>query len=209
MRKLIFLFLIGLLFLIETLEVNSEKQVFTICIDPGHGSLDGGSSANNVLEKDINLAIALLLEEELVSLGYRVILTRKTDETVIPFNKKRDLNQRIEIINCSNADLFLSIHCNSFPNNKYYGAQTFYYTKQNEYLAYLIQNELKRLTMTTRYHKEITDIYLLKNVVVAGVLIECGFISNEEEALKLATKEYQIVIAKAISYGVSHYLELL
>ena len=215
MRKLTFVFLF---FIIVFFSLNFNLNAFDeskviICIDPGNGGMDGGTVTSDALEKDINLSMSMSLKKELESLGFEVLLTRENDSALCAekFSKKEDLHNRIEIINNSNAILFVSIHMNSFPNPKYRGAQVFYGKKNanNEYLAYIIQSYLCAYTDTKREYKLLSDILLLKKTNIPGCLIECGFLSNEEELALLTSKIYQNKLAKVISMALSDYLKVI
>ena len=123
MHKFVFLyFLIFLLvFSYLNVRVDAEEDKNIIFIDPGHGGLDGGCSFKDLVEKDINLKIALSLKEKLIEEGYEVLMTRSADIHLCKdkFSKKEDLMTRIDLINNSNADLFISIHTNIFLVQNY------------------------------------------------------------------------------------------
>lgn len=178
----------------------------TIVIDAGHGSEDPGTSYGQVLEKDINLKISKYLYEELGALGANVIMTRDGDYDLsrpnASYRKKSDFDNRIKLINESNADMYVSIHLNYLSDSKYYGAQVFY-TKENEELAKVIQNSLNEETKSDRKSKPMPkDTYMYSKLKVKGVLIECGFLSNKKEREALETSEYQQKLAKTIAKGI-------
>ena len=180
-----------------------------IIIDPGHGSEDSGANVGNIYEKDINLKISLYLEKELGRLGATTILTRTEDNDLSTpnarYRKKSDFDNRIKLINESNANMYLSVHLNYLNNSLYSGPQVFY-NKDNKELAKLIQNALNKYTKENREVKNIPkDTYMYSKLKVPGVLIECGFLSNPKERAKLVNEEYQKLIAKAISEGVLEY----
>ena len=180
-----------------------------IIIDPVHGAEDVGSSYKDVYEKDINLKISLYLESELTKLGGTVILTRNGDYDLSTPNanhrKKSDFDNRIKLINESNANVYLSIHLNYLNDFRYYGPQVFY-NNDNEDLAEIIQDNLNKLTNTKRKVKKIpSDTYMYKQLKKKGVLIECGFLSNFKERELLKQKDYQKKIALLISEGLLQY----
>ena len=121
-----FLFFL-LLFSYETISVNANEEKNIIYIDPGHGGMDGGCSFEDLIEKNVNLKIGLALKEILEEKGYEVKMTRSGDVSLSKdkFSKKEDIYTRIDLINNSDADLFVSIHTNSFVQEKYFGAQVF------------------------------------------------------------------------------------
>lgn len=181
----------------------------TIIIDPGHGLEDPGTSYGNVYEKDINLSISLLLEKQLGSMGAEVILTRDGDYDLsspnAKYRKKSDFDNRIKLINESNADLYLSIHLNYLSDSSYYGPQVFF-TMDNKLLAESIQNSMNRFTKGTREIKKIpADTYMYNKLNVSGVLIECGFLSNAKERELLQKEDYQKDLVKSIVKGVLEY----
>ncbi len=180
-----------------------------IIIDPGHGSEDSGANVGNIYEKDINLKISLYLEKELGRLGATTILTRTEDNDLSTpnarYRKKSDFDNRINLINNSNADMYLSIHLNYLKDSLYNGPQVFY-NNDNKIIADSIQKSLNKYTNNNRKIKTIpNNTYMYSKLKVPGVLIECGFLSNPKERAKLVNEEYQKLIAKAISEGVLEY----
>lgn len=189
----------------------------TIALDAGHGGPDGGaSSKDGVIEKDVNLAITLHLRDYLQQAGAMVVLTREEDKDLADPNTKgyskrktEDLLKRAELINQKKADLFLSIHMNAIPSNKWSGAQTFYTSnhKDNRTLATLVQEEIKRnLKNTDRLPKPLDNgMYLLKTLQMPSTLIEVGFLSNPEESRLLRDPAYQKKVAASIYQGILRY----
>lgn len=180
-----------------------------IVLDAGHGGKDGGTSVNGIYEKDINLAIVLKLRDELNKQGVDVILTRDGDFDLSSPNtnrrKRSDFDNRIKLINGSEADLYLSIHVNYLSDRRYYGAQTFY-IGDNEELANVIQTEFKKRLNSPMNVKEISNsIYMYKQLTIPGVLIETGFISNNSERNLLISDEYQDKIVDAIVGALINY----
>lgn len=181
----------------------------TIVLDAGHGAEDPGTSYGQIYEKDINLKITLLLEKKLGSLGANVILTRDGDyDLSLPnatYRKKSDFDNRIKLINESNADIYISIHLNYLSDSSYSGPQVFY-NKENKELAEAIQLSMNKELNGSRKIKKIPqDTYMYSKLNVSGVLIECGFISNAKERSLLSTEDYQIKVANSISLGVVSY----
>ena len=193
-----------------------------IVLDAGHGGIDSGtlSSDKTVVEKEINLLITHKIRELLESSGAHVILTREDDSSLyiedgnktIRQKYNENLKNRKQIIEDSNADMFVSIHMNALTGagaSKYYGAQTFYPAGKEDSikLSKTIQQELKRVVDNTnnREIKPRNDLYLLKDNKIPSVLIECGFLSNEKEAKLLIDEKYQEKIAWAIYVGIQNY----
>lgn len=187
-----------------------------IAVDPGHGGPDGGaSSREGLIEKDVNLAIALHLRDYLQQAGAVVVMTREEDKDLASpgtkgysRRKTEDLLERADLIKRSKADILLSIHLNSITSSKWSGAQTFYHSGKpdGERLAVLIQNELrKNLENTDRSAKANDTFYPLKALDIPGALVEVGFLSNPAEAQLMASEKYQKKVAAAVYQGVLRY----
>lgn len=190
-------------------EINNKLIGKRIILDAGHGGKDVGTTVNGINEKDINLSIVLKLRDELIKQGVSVILTRNGDYDLSEPNadrrKKSDFDNRINLINNSDADLYLSIHINYLGDSRYYGAQTFY-TEGNEQLANVIQNEfIEDLDSPMKERKLIDSIYMYKKLNVPGVLIECGFLSNKNERYLLIRDDYQNKLVSAIVEALIKY----
>jgi N-acetylmuramoyl-L-alanine amidase len=213
--------IVSLLFIIQYQFISSDSWSTwqlplsgkVIILDPGHGGVDGGASSKaGLLEKDITLSISEQLRDYLQESGALVLMTREEDRDLahedtrkIRHRKTEDLKRRVEIVNESDADMFVSIHLNAIPSPKWSGAQTFYNRRipENERLAKFVQDEVKRnLENTTRYAKAIENVFLLKNAEIPGVLVEVGFLSNPTESELLRTEEYQQKVAASIYQGI-------
>lgn len=180
-----------------------------ILIDAGHGGWDPGKvAANNILEKNVNLDIAKKLQEYLQQSGAFVLMTRSNDEA-LGEKKMKDMRNRKEISNSTNADMLISIHQNSFAQEKVKGAQVFYYKKSEsgKKLAEFIQAQLKKNidANNNRVAKINSDYYILKQIKIPSVIVECGFLSNNDELNKLTNSDYQNKIAWAIYLGILDY----
>ncbi|MBU8908577.1 N-acetylmuramoyl-L-alanine amidase CwlD [Desertibacillus haloalkaliphilus] len=187
-----------------------------IILDPGHGGVDGGAvSKSGLLEKDVTLDISLQLRDYLQEAGALVLMTREEDQDLadgdlqgIRNRKVQDLKRRVQLVNESDGDMFVSVHLNAIPSPKWRGAQTFYNRaiEENEPLAKFVQDEIRRnLENTNRSAKPIGSVYLLKRAQIPGVLIEVGFLSNPSEAELLETTEYQQKVAASIYQGILRY----
>ena len=208
-------------FLNENLQaVNSNiKNQKTVILDAGHGTPDeGASSKTGITEASINLSITLKTKEFLERNGYKVILTRKNNNgiydsncTTIREKKNSDLRNRVKIANQSDADIFVSIHLNKIPEEKYWGWQTFYKNKNEEgkKLAESIQNNLNKVIQkeNKRVPLKIDNIYIIRNIKIPTTIVECGFLSNNEEAKLLETAEYQEKLAEGIYKGIEDYFD--
>lgn len=226
-KTLMFLWISGviLLFFVLNNAMNSENVAVTlpvndriIVIDAGHGGIDGGAvSETGLVEKDINLKIAKYLEGYLKDAGAKVVMTRNDDrglyseENATVKNKKRqDLLKRREIANSSGADMMISLHLNKFEQSQYKGAQVFYETNfaDSKKLATAIQKSLKENLdkSNTRMEMKIDSSKLqFQKLSIPSVIVECGFLSNQEESIKLSTDEYQRKVALSIYLGVINF----
>lgn len=188
-----------------------------VIIDAGHGGRDPGASGSlGTVEEQINLEIALKLRRLIEQAGGLALMIREDDYGLYTegrdHNRKReDLLNRHKLINESGANILVSIHLNYFPQPQYYGAQTFYNRNdiKGKKLAELVQKELiKTLNRgNDRVAKPIDTVFLLRDNVMPGVLIECGFLSNYEEELLLREDHYQEKIAWSIFCGIVKYFE--
>ena len=200
-----------------------NKMVFAnqdkvILIDPGHGGIDGGAvSKSGVVEKNVNLDISLLLKQKLEAKGYRVTMTRETDIGLykegqkVKQKKREDLENRVKMKKATNCDAFVSIHQNIFPEAKYKGTQVWYCSNgtKSKLLADTIQSNVKEKIDkdNNRVSKPAgTQFRILRdNIDAASVIVECGFLSNEEECRLLTTKEYQDKIAGVLADSIETY----
>ena len=190
-------------------ESKGTKDKIVIVIDPGHGGEDPGKvGVNDVLEKDLNLQVAQKVQKLMEEAGIEIVMTREDDN--VPTAKKKDLEERIQLINSTNPTLALCIHQNSYPDAAIKGAQVFYYTPSEEAkaAATIVQEELRTVDPSnTRAIKAHDTYYMLKNTKVPTIIVECGFLTNPEEAEKLTNEEYQGQLAKAICDGIIKWLD--
>lgn len=205
---------------VKRTEQNGNLPI--VIIDAGHGGFDGGAVANDgTVEKDINLSIALYLQEYLSFFNIETIMIRDTDCSVeddglntIRQKKSSDLHNRMKIMEETDNAIFISIHQNKYPDGKYSGTQVFYSPKtkdESQVLAQTIQDYIVNTLQNDnkRQIKECgTSVFLMYNAVKPAVLVECGFLSNYEETNKLKTAEYQKKIAFCIAMGIQNYLSV-
>ena len=191
----------------------------TVVVDAGHGGEDGGATGvHGELEKDINLAIALELRRLLEQHQFEVVMVRDWDTDLADQNlptvaqrKRSDLRQRLRLVEESGGCVLLSIHQNFFTESQYSGAQVFYSANdpRSETLAEAIRASIVETLQpeNTRQNKVGEGVYLLEQCQVPAVLVECGFLSNPEEAAALADPNYQKQMAQAIYNGLVRYLK--
>lgn len=192
----------------------------TVVLDAGHGGEDGGAvGVNGVMEKDVNLAIALELQKYLKQNNFDVVMIRDGDYSVgdqslptIAERKRSDTKTRLRVVEEAGDCIFLSIHQNHFSESKYDGAQVFYSGNdpKSAALAECIRQNIVA-SLQPENHRENKQaekgIYLMYHAQVPAVLVECGFLSNPAEAEKLSTESYQKDMAAAIYNGLIDYLE--
>ena len=164
-----------------------------ICIDPGHGGRDSGAVADGLKEKTPALTISLILAELLELAGYEVIMTRRKDEFV-------ELQNRANIANRKGADLFVSVHHNSFTDSEANGIETYYFEGSNEghRIAEIIQDNLIGYSGWTNRGVKTAEFSVLRNTRMPAVLLEIGFISNSNEREGLKDCNILLGFAKAI-----------
>lgn len=196
--------------------VSAEIKAVTVVVDSGHGGDDPGKvGINNALEKDLNLAIAKKLEASLKARGITVVMTRESDAGLYDqgsSNKKQeDMRRRCEKIDKANPVFTVSIHQNSYTQESVHGPQVFYYTHSAEgkEVAACIQEAMNTLLQVDRPReiKANDTYYLLKKTKNPTIIVECGFLSNGQEAAKLVEEEYQQKVAQAVCHGILDYLE--
>lgn len=199
--------------------VYGEGKNKIIVLDPGHGGIDGGAkSENGVIEKDINLSIALKTKKLLEDKGYKVIMTRSEDVGLytegkkVKEKKREDLGNRVKIKRDTKCDVFISIHQNMFPQKNCRGAQVWSSNNENsKKLGQIIQksfrenldsNNKREAKVAKKEYKILNDSY-----EGASVIVECGFLSNEEECSLLVKEEYQEKIADTLLKAVEEYFK--
>lgn len=194
-------------------ETGTEKK--KVVIDAGHGGNDPGKiGVDDSLEKEINLIIAKKVKAILMQEDVEVIMTRESDKGLYEeqtSNKKvQDMKNRCALINEAQPDCVVSIHQNSYHEENVTGAQVFYYGTSGEgkKLAEILQENLITHVDPENHRaaKANQSYYLLKKTEVPIVIVECGFLSNWEEAKKLQEDSYQNQIAWAVSMGILSYL---
>ena len=178
--------------------------------------MSGAESSNGTTEAETNLKIALKVQNLLEQSGATVILTRSDENAIYDYNKTTlkekkisDIRNRVKIGNESSADIFVSIHLNKIPQEQYWGWQTFYKenNEQGQKLATCIQSSLNEAIQkdNTRVPMKIDNVYIVKHVEIPTTIVECGFLSNEEEEKELLTDSYQDKLAWGIYNGIISY----
>lgn len=187
----------------------------TIVVDPGHGTPDPGAiGPTGTQEKNNNLAIARFLADELKKAGANVILTRNDDNspaygTETPYTERADLQKRVDIANANNADLFISIHNDSWQTA--YGTTTYYSLENrsgslNALLAQNVQSQLTKSIGRKDLGVKNSRLYVLRNNTMPAVLVEVAFISHPNEEKLLADDVFRQKAAQGISNGIQQYV---
>ena len=199
--------------LLSSGNVTAKNKI--IVLDSGHGGDDPGKiGVNQAKEKDVNLKIAKKTKERLEKKGCKVVMTREKDvmlgDSAAGNKKIHDMKARVERINKTMPQAAVSIHQNSYQDAQIHGAQVFYYSHSEEgkRMAEVMQKALlKADEENTRQAKANDTYYLLKRTEVPTIIVECGFLSNPEEAAKLVSPKYQEKLAEAIAEGILACME--
>ena len=196
----------------DTESGDKKQEGPLVILDAGPGGFDPGKiGINGALEKDINLVISQKIKKKLEEQGIRAVMTRE-NENAVADSKVEDLKARVAMINESNPSIAVSIHQNSYSQESIHGAQVFYFThsKGGEQAAKILQEAMFEVDPdNTRQAKANDTYYLLKKTKGTTVIVECGFLSNQNEANLLVTEEYQDKMAEAVVKGIQKYLSSL
>ena len=180
-----------------------------VALDAGHGGVDGGAVGNSgVTEAELNLTLTMKLREALIARGAGVTLTRE-DGDALGDTKTGDMAKRRDIVQGSGADYLVSIHMNKFFDTQVCGPQVFYMSgsEEGKRLAECIQARLNEAAPQEKKRTALTgDYYMLRSVDATAVIVECGFLSNEQEESLLRSGSYQSKLVKAIADGVTDYV---
>ena len=192
-------------------DLYTEKKAPVLIIDPGHGGLDGGAStAKGSPESAFNLRIGLRLRDLSAFLGIQTLMTREGEELDYPpelrsiAEKKRwDTRRRAETINKTDNGYLLSIHQNYYPNSKPHGTQVLYAHSQFSRLWAERAQALFTTYLDTENQRSAVsagqDIYIMSHVHCPAILVECGFLSNPQEAARLEEHFYQLKLASLMA----------
>ena len=205
----------------KAVTIMAEKAPVThrskVIIDAGHGGVDGGAtSCTGVLESNINLEIALKLDDLFHLLGVQTVMIRTGDYSVytegqtIAAKKISDLKERVRIAEETENATVISIHQNYYPEEKYSGAQVFFNNNpESKALAQALQSQFIATVNPGRNRriKKADGVYFMEHITCPGVLVECGFLSNPAEEAKLRNHDYQNDLCCVIAATCSQYLQ--
>lgn len=181
-----------------------EPKVPLIAIDPGHGGIDVGCSRDDVIEKEVNLALAQKLAAQLEDMGFETVLTREDNDVSLT------REERLKRVKDSGADVLVSIHQNAFgeEDNSAQGIETWYcgQTEGSRRLAQLVQaGAVKKAEAKERQMQESSSLYVIRDCAIPACLIETAFLSNKEERELICDEEYQTKLVRGIAEGIDLY----
>lgn len=182
----------------------------TIIIDPGHGGSDPGAvGPNHLREKDVTLGVSMKVESILKSAGANVIMTRTDDRDVYGPNAsdREELQARVNVGRNNPADVFVSIHANSFTSQSAHGTATYYYEKSpyDKMLAQSLQDGMVQFGGLTDRGVQEANFYVVKRSNMPAALVELAFISNPREENLLRSSAFQLSLAEGICKGLSDF----
>lgn len=202
---------------------ESVNKIFNsscdIIIDAGHGYPDGGAvAADGTIESQLNLQISLLLEQKLSDLGYNCLLTRSDENGIysegnsIHAKKVSDIRNRVSLANKNKNAFLISIHMNTYPSQNVRGIQVFYKSNTGfaKNVAEECQNAINLILQkdNPKVLKRVPpSIYLFKNIDNESILIECGFITNEQDLSLLKDENYRLKLVNTIAESISYKLK--
>ena len=170
----------------------------TVVIDAGHGGHDNGGQWGKVYEKHLALDTAVRLENNLKRMGYHTVMTRRSDYFV-------SLPQRVAIGNRYKNAIFVSLHFNYTWKQHVSGLETFYYSREGQRLAHFVQSSLVRQTRTVNRNAKFARYYVIRNSTLPAILVEGGFVSNEEERERMKSGPFREAIARSVADGIHRY----
>ena len=176
----------------------SAADFRTVIIDPGHGGHDNGGQGGRVYEKHIALDMAMRLEAQLKRMGYKTVLTRRSDYFV-------SLPQRVAIANRYKNAIFVSIHFNYTWKEHVSGLETYYHSADGQKLAQCVQHSLVRQTQTLDRSAKFARFFVIRNNALPAILVEGGFVTNERERERMKSGEFRESIARGIAEGIQRY----
>lgn len=184
-------------------ETVAESSDNILVIDPGHGGIDGGAvSKDGTKESDINLAIALKLDSIASFMGQKTVMTRTDDSCctdAASYSEHEDLVHRTEIINSAPNAVLFSIHQNCFPTGQPSGAQVLYSSFENSDILGKLTHE-NLVSCLDPENRRVAEpapkkLYITANAKCPALLVECGFMSNIDDVVKLRDGKYQLSLA--------------
>ena len=191
------IFVIAIFLLVTVASVTHAQTRFTtVVIDPGHGGIDrGGIPGQRVPEKIMTLDVSRRLKPILEHAGYRVIMTRNSDDFI-------SLGTRVAIANAQRNAIFVCVHFNSAPRIGANGIETYFFSTESAPLAASIQASVVRAAGTENRGVRRRGYYVLRRTTIPAVLVECGFLTHPNEAQYAQSAAYQQKLAQSIANGI-------
>lgn len=170
----------------------------TVVIDPGHGGVDKGGHFGRVYEKHLALDTSYRLESMLRKMGYRTVMTRRSDVFI-------SLPERCRMANQYRNAIFVSVHYNSSWKKHVSGIETFYYSPSSRRLAAYVQSGMIRHTRTVDRGAKFGRYYVIRNTKIPAILVEGGFVSNADERNRMKSAYFREAVARGIAEGIQRY----
>lgn len=201
---------------VETVALPVTNKVIVIDARTWRARWAEHKAQTGTTEAETNLKIAIKLQNLLEQSGATVILTRSDENAIYDLDSKTlkqkkisDIHNRVKIGNESSADIFVSIHLNKIPEEQYWGWQCFYKegNEQSIKLAKSIQANLNESIQKENHRvaMKLDTVYIMKHVEIPITIVECGFLSNQEEEKLLLEDTYQNRLAWGIYNGILDY----
>ncbi len=193
--------LLQLFALVTALGLGAAAQAAsfrTVVIDPGHGGHDKGGHYGKVYEKHLALDTAVRLESSLKKMGYRTIMTRRSDKFI-------SLPRRVRIANSYRNAIYVSVHYNYTWKSNVSGLETFYYSRSGKKLAQYVQSSMIRYTRANDRGAKFSRFYVIRNTKMPAILVEGGFISNSKERGRMKSAYFREAVARGIANGIQRY----
>lgn len=186
-----------LAFLVFGLTANAAK-FRTVVIDPGHGGHDKGGQWGRVYEKHLALDTAMRLESHLRSMGFRTIMTRRSDHFI-------SLPQRVAIANRQRDAIFVSVHYNYTWKQEVSGLETFYNRSDSSRLSSYVQQGMLRRVRAVNRGSKFARYYVIRHTTIPSILVECGFVSSKTERDRMKSAWFRDSLARGIAEGVQRF----
>lgn len=180
------------------LGVSANAGFRTVVIDPGHGGHDKGGQWGRVYEKHLALDTAMRLETHLKGMGYRTIVTRRSDYFI-------SLPQRVAIANRQRNAIFVSVHYNYTWKQDVSGLETFYNRPDSSRLSSLVQSSILKRVKAVNRGSKYARFYVIRHTQIPSILVECGFVSCKNERDRMKSAWFRDSLARGIAEGIHRY----
>lgn len=197
MMNIPFLRILVLIFLASAFSASAQN-FRTVIIDPGHGGQDKGGQWGLVYEKHLALDTSVRLESHLRRMGYRTVMTRRSDYFIT-------LPRRVAIANRHRNAIFVSVHYNYTWKQDVSGIETFYHRADSKRLAQFVQQGMLRRTRAVDRGAKFARYYVIRHSNIPSILVEGGFVSNRQERERVKAGWYREAVARGIAEGIERY----